>query len=108
MQCLLHEQLQVVGDALVRIIGGVAEKLHAIMIGGVEPLAQIGLRHPAPPADLQPKIKIVLVDREHGIDSGERAEKQNGAEECLPITVLQGVVEAIVPLVQNHRDRHDR
>ncbi len=100
--------MQIVGDALVGVIGGVTEKLHAVMIGGIEPLAQIGLRHPAPPADLQPVIKVVLIDREHRVDGGERAEKQNRADECVPIAILQCVVEAVVPLVQNHADRHDR
>ena len=105
---VLHEHLQVVGDALVRVVGGVAEKLHAVVIGGIEPLPQIGLRHPAPPADLQPLIEVGLIDREHGIDGGEHAEEQDGADEGVPVVVLQRIVKAIVPLVQDDLDRHER
>jgi len=69
------EHADVFGDALVGVVGGVAEKLHAVMIGGVEPLLQIGLRHPPPPADLQPHVQIILIDRDHGEDRGQRAEE---------------------------------
>ena len=75
-QRVLHEHLQVVGDALIGVVGSVAEKLHAVMVGGIEPLPQIGLRHPAPPADLEPQIEVVLIDREHGINRGDHAEEQ--------------------------------
>ena len=37
----LDEQLDVLGDALVGIVGGIAEQLHAIMVGGVEPVVEI-------------------------------------------------------------------
>jgi hypothetical protein len=67
-------------------------------------LPQIGLRHPAPPADLQPLIQIVLVDLQHRIDRGQHAEKQHRADEGAEIAILQGVVEAIVPLVQDDLD----
>ena len=104
----IHEQLQVFGDALVGIVGGVTEKLHAVVIGGVEPMAQIVLRHPAPPAYLQPLIEIDLVHRDHGVDGREHAEEQDGADESVPIAVLERVVKAVVPLVQNDLNGDDR
>jgi hypothetical protein len=88
-----------IGNTLVRVVGRVAKKLHAVVIGGVKPLPQISLGHPAPPADLQPKVQIILIDREHGIDCGENTKKQDGADEGLPVAVLQRVVKTIVPLV---------
>ena len=36
----LDEQFDVFGDALVRIVGGVAEQLHAVVVGAVEPVAR--------------------------------------------------------------------
>jgi hypothetical protein len=70
------------------------------VIGGVEPLPQIGLRHPAPPTDLQPLIQIGLINGDHGVDGGQRTEEQNRADEAVPVMVLQRVVKAIVPEVQ--------
>ena len=107
-QRALHEQLQIFGDTLIGVVGGIAEQLHAIMVRGVEPLPQIGLRHPAPPADLQPQIQIVLVHREHGVDRRDRAKEQDGADEGFEISILQGVVKAIVPFVQDHLDGDER
>ena len=40
---LLDEVLDVLGDALVRVVGGVALELHAVMRGAVEPFAEIVL-----------------------------------------------------------------
>jgi hypothetical protein len=107
-QRVLHKQLQIVGDALVGVIGGVAEKLHAVMIGRREPLTQIGSRHPAPPANLQPLIQIELIDGEHGVDGRKHAEEQNRADEGFPVSVLQRVVETIVPLIENDLDADER
>ena len=61
-QRLIDEQLDVLGDALVRVVGGVAQQLHAVVIGVMQPFAEIAGRHPAPPADLKPLIEIELVD----------------------------------------------
>ena len=59
----LDELLDVLGDALVGVVGGVAQHLHAVVVGAVEPVVEILRRHPAPPADLEPLIEIELVDR---------------------------------------------
>ncbi len=107
-QRALHEHLEIFGDTLIGVVGCIAEQLHAIMVRGVQPLPQIGLRHPAPPADLQPQIQVVLVHREHGVDRRDRAKEQDGADEGAEIAVLQGVVKAIVPFVQDHLDGHER
>ena len=67
---LLDEQLDVLGDALVGVVGGVALQLHAVVIGALQPFAEICAGHPAPPADLQPLVEIELVDCQH--DRGGR------------------------------------
>ena len=41
LQRLLDEALDVVGDALVRVVGGIAEQLHPVVIGVVQPVAEI-------------------------------------------------------------------
>ena len=104
----LDEEINVLGNALVRVVGGIAEKLHAIMVRGIEPLPQIGLRHPAAPTDLQPKCEIGLINDENGVNGCEDAKEDDRADETVPIVILQGVVKAVVPGVQNDRARHNR
>ena len=108
VEALLDEQVDVLGDALVGIVGGVAEKLHAVMVGPVQPMAQVLLRHPAPPADLEPLVEIELVHRNHDEHRDEHAEKQHLTDERIPVLVLQCIVEAGVPLVDHHVDGDDR
>ena len=43
----LDEQLDVVGHALVGVVGGVALKLHPVMVGLMQPFAEIVRGHPA-------------------------------------------------------------
>ena len=40
-QRLFDEQLDVIGDALVGIVGGIALQLHAVMVGILQPFAEI-------------------------------------------------------------------
>ena len=82
---------------------------HAVVVGHVQPLPQIGLRHPAPPADLKPKVEIVLIDREHGIDHGQPTQRTRVCpDKDRSSQVLQRVVKAIIPVVQDHIDSDDR
>ena len=73
VQRSLDEQLDVVGDALVRVVGGIALQLHAIMVGVLQPFAEIVTGHPAAPADLKPLVEIKLIDREHDHRRGQHA-----------------------------------
>ncbi len=45
-QTPFDEQLDVFGNALVGVVGGIAEQLHAVVVGVVEPVAEIGPGHP--------------------------------------------------------------
>ena len=90
----IDEQLDVVGHALVGVVGGVALKLHPVMVGLMQPFTEIVRGHPAPPADLQPLIEIELVDREHDEDRGQDAEIDDLGDEVVPVSLLQRVVEA--------------
>ena len=103
----IDEQLDVVGHALVGVVGGVALKLHPVVVGLVQPFAEILRGHPAPPADLQPLIEIELVDRDHDEDGGQDAEIDDFGDEVVPVVFLQRVVEAAVPLVEQDGDRDD-
>ena len=107
-QRAIDEHVDVLGDALVGIVGGIAEQLHAVVIGAGQPMIEVVLRHPAPPPDLQPLIEIELVDREHDIDRCQHAEKAELVDERVPIALLQRVIEAVVPLVEHDVDGHDR
>ena len=101
----IDEQLDVVGHALVGVVGGVALKLHPVVVGLMQPVAEILRGHPAPPADLQPLIEIELVDRQHDEDGGKDAEIDDLGDEVVPVSFLQRVVEAAVPLIEQDVDR---
>ena len=49
---LLDEESDVVGDTLIGVVGGIAEQLHAIVIGVMQPFGQIAARQPGSPANL--------------------------------------------------------
>ena len=104
----VDEQPDVLGDTLVGVVGGVAQKLHAIVIGAGQPVIQICPRHPAPPADLQPLIEIELIDGEQDEGPRQHAKITELIDEGVPIPVLQGVVEFVVPLVDQNGDADDR
>src|SRR5262249_13114474 len=55
---------------------------------------------PAPPADLQPLVQVDLIHAEHDRDGCQRAEHQHLADEAVPVLLLQRIVEAIAPLIE--------
>ena len=104
----IDEQIDVLGDALVGVVGGVPEQLHAVMVGAGEPMVEVFPCHPAAPADLQPLIEIELIDGEDDVGPRQAAEEQQLPDEVVPIALLQRVVEAVIPLIEHDIDRHDR
>ena len=93
----------------------IALKLHAVVVGVVQPFAEIVLGQPVPPADLEPLIEIELIDGERDIDGRKHAKDADFADEAVPVLLLQRIIEAVVPLVEenvepDHRefDRDDR
>ncbi len=101
----LDEISDIFCDALVGVVGGVAQKLHAIMIGALQPMIEIAVGQPTPPADLQPLIEIELIDIQSDEKAGQNAEIAKLVDEDIPVTVLQRIVEPAVPLVEQHRER---
>src|SRR6202008_960277 len=77
----LDEQLDVVGQALVGVVGGIALQLHALMIGIIQPFAEIAFRQPLPPPDLKPLIEVELVDGEYDEGGCKRAKDQGFLDE---------------------------
>src|SRR5262249_33464403 len=71
-------------------------------------MMKILLRHPAPPANLQPLIEIELIDREHDVSPCQHTEEQQLRDESVPIALLQCVVKTVVPLIEHDVDGHDR
>ncbi|GCC47778.1 hypothetical protein chiPu_0031935, partial [Chiloscyllium punctatum] len=104
-QGLFDETLGVVGDTLVRVVGGITEQLHAIVVGIVQPAAEIARGHPASPADLQPLIEVELVDFQADPERREHAEIADLIAEDRLIALLQRVVENIVPAVEQHGEK---
>ena len=90
-------------------------KLHPIMIGFMQPFAEIVLGQPVSPANLEPLIEIELIDAKCDENCRQDAKDADFANESVPIFLLQRVIKAVVPLVEehvepNHRefDRDDR
>jgi hypothetical protein len=90
-QRLIDEQLDVVGQTLIRVIGRITLKLHSVMVRVVQPLAEMFGGHPAAPADLKPLIEIELVDRKHDKDGGQHRKDYDFPNKTVPVFVLQGV-----------------
>src|SRR4029077_4979654 len=98
------EEADVLGDALVRVVGGVAEQLHAVVIRRAEPAAEKAPGHPGAPSDLEPLREIELINLEHDRGTGEHGEDGQLAGEGVPVAILQRVVETRVPPVYQHVD----
>src|SRR5262249_29686615 len=104
----IDEFPDVLGNALIRVVGGISAQLHTIVIGVGQPSIQVGLREPAPPADLQPLIEIKLINRKHDEDRGEYAKVAELIDEGVPIPVLQRIVKGVVPGIEEYVDSNDR
>src|ERR1700709_971742 len=74
----------------------------------VQPAAEIALRHPAPPADLQPLVQIELVDLEPDPECGKDAEVTDLVGEYGLVALLQRIVEDIVPAVEQNGQKDHR
>ncbi len=53
----------ILGNALIRVVRGLAAQTHAIVGTVCEPAMDVTLRHPTAPSDLQPLIEVELIDR---------------------------------------------
>ncbi len=102
----IDERFHVIGDALVGVVGGIALQLHPVMVGVAHPFAKIMLGHPFAPADLQPLIEIELIHRDHDKDGDHHGEVDQFVDEVVPVVLLQRVVEAIAPLIEQDADQH--
>ena len=105
VQRLLDEQFDVVSDALVRIVGGIAAQLHAIVIGTMKPFAEIVRGHPAAPTDLEPLVQVKLIDGKADVECRQNGKDCDLGDETLPVLLLKRIVETIVPLIQQHVDQ---
>ena len=67
-----REAVEIVGDALIRVVGRRLVKLHPVIGLIVEPVAQKALGQPAAPADMQYLPQIKRIDR---IDDQSRTQE---------------------------------
>src|SRR5690349_10124569 len=104
----IDELLDVFCDALIGVIGRVAQQLHPVVIGPGQPFLEVSPRQPAAPTDLKPLIEIKLIDRKKDIYSGEDTEISELIDERVPVLVLQGIVESVVPRVEQNVYSDDR
>ena len=108
------EELNVLGNALVRVVGLVCDELHTIVGAVGQPGAEVAFGEPAAPADLEHLIEIELVDREHDEHAHEPADPDELLAKHHRVLCLEGAEEVIVPLIQEdaqidhpEREGHD-
>ena len=98
----VDELADVVGDALVGVVGLIAFQPHAVMRALAEPAAEIALGQPVSPPDLQPLLEVELIDGADDEEGGQHAEHADLPDEGVPVLVLQRRVEGVVPGVEAH------
>src|SRR2546423_9836024 len=94
------EAVEIVRDALVRIVGRGLIELHPVIGLVAQPILQVALGHPAPPADLQDLPQILLIDRDDDQGGRDHPEDRELPPEFWPVIFLEGVVEIVVPRIE--------
>src|SRR6185312_1352799 len=94
------EAVEILGDALVGIVGPAIEDLHAVIGALIEPGIEIAARQPAPPADLQHLLEIGLVDDEDDPQRRENREDEQLLEKAALIVILQRIIELVAPFIE--------
>ena len=82
-QRALDEVAQILGDALVGVVGAdggcVGGQADAVVGAVAQPLVEKAPGHPAPPADLQPLVQVGPVHRDGDVDGGDPGEARHRA-----------------------------
>ncbi len=103
----LHVFAEVLGDALVRVVGLGVRELQTVMGATAEPLADIDLVEEGAPADAQHVGEIHLGQGDGDVHGGERHEDpQELIPEGVGVLVLEGVEEVAREEVEANRERH--
>ena len=97
---IVVKRFEIVGDALVGVVGRRLVELHAVIGPVAEPVAEEPLGQPAPPADLQDPLQIELIDGDDDHRRGDHPEDRELPPEFRPVVFLQRVVEIVVPGVE--------
>ncbi len=96
------EELDVLRDALVGVVGLLGHQLHAVVRAVGQPRPQVPVGEPAPPADLQHLAQVELVDGQHDEGAYQPRHPEQLLAEHLRIFFLQRAEEIVVPAVQQH------
>ncbi len=102
IQAAVDETADVVGDALVRVVGVALPQRHAVMRAAREPVFEKHLGHPAPPVDLQHLQKVLRIHRQRDVEKGVASEIQQQLLERAEILRLQRIEKIAVPLRELH------
>ena len=84
------------------------QQLHSIVGALSQPALQVALGEPAASANLQHLVEVDLVDGKDDVKTGEPGESNQLVEKYGVVLVLQGVVEAVIPLIEKDIDIDDR
>ena len=108
VECLRRKEIEVLGYALVGIVGAVPGQLETIVGLVAEPFLQIDVGHPSAPANLQHLLQIGPVDQQKDVGAGEHGEQAELIEERGFVVILQRVVEIVAPGVEPDVDPYLR
>jgi hypothetical protein len=98
--------VEILGDALIGIVGRAAGKLQTVIGFAFEPIVQILPRQPAAPADLQHLLEIGGIDAGRDERDGEQREDAQLHEEGVLVLVLERVEEIVAPEIEAHVEEH--
>ena len=112
------KSLQILSHALVGVVRPdcrpIGRQTDPVISAVGQPFIQEARGEPAPPADLQPLVKINRIDGDTDIHDGDLAEpghqatgrvpvQEQQVDERLPVLFLQRVIELAAPIAQHHR-----
>jgi hypothetical protein len=97
---VVDEHVQVVGDALVRVVRAAVEELDAVVRLVLHPFLEEVIGEPGAPFDLQHLQEPQAIHRHDDPGEGEHAELPELVEKLRLILLLEGVVEIAVPVVE--------
>ena len=98
------EEVQVLGDALVGVVGLTRHELHPVVGAIGQPGAEVAVGQPAPPADLQHLVEVELVHGQEDEHGDEPRDPDELREKGRLVLFLQRVEKGVVPLIEEHID----
>ena len=98
----VDEDVQVVGDPLVRVVRAAVQQLQPVVGAVLHPVAEVALGEPAAPLDEQHLLEVLPVGDREDVDHREQRELAELPVELRLVLRLEGGVEIPVPGIEAH------